>query len=214
MKPCDGRPSLGCAAARDKGPRAQTGPDARAPEGGSWRSGRRVEVGTTHPRQPRVSERDRLAEYCHLNADAAFSRGAFATLYARPLPANLPERRGAYTLNTPLCDIQGSLPARLLRIVMRRQASSAISDDPDSLMARQAREMLEEMPLLPLQSGTSAGIDGSRCARLHALESHLMAFSADRHRETSDGEPGRLSLPGRSGRGRLAPPFLDVRVAV
>ncbi|MEA3375213.1 MAG: glycoside hydrolase family 3 C-terminal domain-containing protein [Chloroflexota bacterium] len=106
-----------------------------------------VEVRTTHPRRPRVPEGDRLAEYCDLNGDTAFSRGAFAALHGRPLPANLPERRGEHTLNTPLCDIQGSLAAWLLRIVMRRQASTAISEDPDSPMARRAQEMLEEMPL-------------------------------------------------------------------
>jgi len=101
------------------------------------------------PAPTTVSEgdrRERLAEYYDPAGHASFSREAFAALYGRPLPPNRPERRGAYTLNTPLADMRG-LGASLLRAFIWRQAKSPFADDPESPMARQAEIFMREMPL-------------------------------------------------------------------
>ncbi len=43
--------------------------------------------------------------------------------------------------------MRGSLAARLLGAVIRRQADAAVLGDPDSPMARHAESMLEQTPL-------------------------------------------------------------------
>lgn len=106
-----------------------------------------VEVTTTGSGNPSISRRERLAEYCEPAGQATFSRDAFAGLYGRPLPPNRAQRPGEYTLNTPVGDMRGSLAARLLRAVIRRQADAGVPADPDSPMARHAESMLEQTPL-------------------------------------------------------------------
>jgi beta-glucosidase len=105
-----------------------------------------VEVMATTSRHPEVDQRERLAEYYDPAGHATFNGDAFAALYGRPLPPNRPERRGEYTLNTPLADMRG-LGAALLRAIIWRQARDAFAGDEESPMARQAEVFLKEMPL-------------------------------------------------------------------
>jgi len=54
-----------------------------------------------------------------------FDRADFTQLYGRPLPDNVPDRRGSYTVNTPIADMDHPL-ARAVRRVLRLGARLAV----------------------------------------------------------------------------------------
>lgn len=93
------------------------------------------------------------AEYFALRGRDTFSEDAFAALYGKPLPANEPERRGSYTLNTPLGDMRSSAAARLFLAIAPAAARLTLKDDPDSPTTRRMGEVLAQMPLRSLVMG-------------------------------------------------------------
>jgi beta-glucosidase len=100
-----------------------------------------------------------LAPYRDLARSHGFDRAAFQSLYGEPLPANVSESHGGYTMDTPLADMAESLVARVLVRVMRRAARKVIGAGPDATLAQLADRTIVEMPLriLPLLSQGRVG---------------------------------------------------------
>jgi beta-glucosidase len=126
-----------------------------------------VEVTREDDYVPKVPKRELLGEYYNVPGVSTFSRGGFAALYGRALPANLPDKPGQYTLNSLLEDIRGSLVGWLLRNIIWGFARAANKDDPEGGMARQTEYFLKYMPLRMMVMFSSGGI------RLDMLEGLL-----------------------------------------
>lgn len=90
------------------------------------------------------------AAYPDLTAERTFDRESFAALYGRPLPPNVVDRPGDYTLNTPLGDMR--TPAgRLLVAVMRRRALAFAGGDEETPRGRIVGRTVPEMSLRMLR---------------------------------------------------------------
>lgn len=83
-----------------------------------------------------------------------FSREQFEALLGRPLPENVPQKRGSFDLNTPLSDMQTTLVGRLLQRVINKQISKLTRGFENTPQAMMMQEMVAEGPLrLLLMSG-------------------------------------------------------------
>ena len=93
-----------------------------------------------------------------------FSREDFAALYGRPLPDNVPDRRGSYTVNTPVADLDHPL-ARALQRLLRRGARLVLRTRRDSPEWLVASSTIDDMTprMLSMFLGVRAG---RRLARL------------------------------------------------
>jgi beta-glucosidase len=80
---------------------------------------------------PPVADLDPGPPSYHDIGKASFSREDFALLYGRPLPDNVPDAPGAYTMNTPIADLKHPL-ARVLLRVLRWGARWAVRGPGDS----------------------------------------------------------------------------------
>jgi beta-glucosidase len=69
--------------------------------------------------------------YHDVTRTTTFTRDAFAALYGRSLPDNVPDQRGAYTVNTPIADMTHPVARGLLRF-LRWGARLAVRADPRS----------------------------------------------------------------------------------
>jgi beta-glucosidase len=69
--------------------------------------------------------------YHGITAATTFDREDFAQLYGRPLPDNIVDPRGAYTVNTPISDIDHPLARGLLRL-LRLGSRWAVRGDRDA----------------------------------------------------------------------------------
>lgn len=69
--------------------------------------------------------------YHDITPATTFARDDFARLYGRPLPDNVPDQRGAYTVNTPIADIDHPL-ARALLWLLRLAGRLAVWGGRDS----------------------------------------------------------------------------------
>lgn len=105
-----------------------------------------------------------LADYYDLQR-GNFGPGAFAVLIGQQVKAVRP-RRGAYTLNTPLADMQDSWFARIFHDRMKRLAMNQVSIDAESPTAIMFRTIMDEMPLRTLLMFSGGRIS---LARLEAL---------------------------------------------
>lgn len=120
----------------------------------------RVEISTSDGYVPKFSQRERLSEYYEPKRVRRFSRNGFEALYGRPLPDNIADQPGQYTLNTLLDDVRGSLAGWLLRKVIWKLAKAYSMDDPDGPMARQAEYFLRYMPLrMMVMFGSGVSLD-------------------------------------------------------
>ncbi|HEY5183533.1 MAG TPA: glycoside hydrolase family 3 C-terminal domain-containing protein [Actinomycetes bacterium] len=104
-------------------------------------------------------DRPALAPYRDLSMSRGFDRAAFQVLYGSPLPDNVAERRGQYTMDTPLAAMRQSLVARALVQVLRRAATKIVGSDEDGPMALLVDRVVHEMPLrvLPMLSQGKVG---------------------------------------------------------
>jgi beta-glucosidase len=119
-----------------------------------------VEVTKQDDFVPKFPKRELIDEYYHVRGVSTFSRDGFAALYGRPLPENLADKRGQYTVNTLLGDMHGSPVAWLLRTAIWKFANSRIKDDPESPMAREMRDFLKYMPLrMMVMFGSGISLD-------------------------------------------------------
>jgi beta-glucosidase len=78
------------------------------------------------------AERDRLPAYLDFPPDGGIRREDFEGLLGRPLPENRMDRKGSYTLNTPLGDLKGTLFASWLKGYLRKRILRAVGDEPGS----------------------------------------------------------------------------------
>jgi beta-glucosidase len=97
----------------------------------------RIELGTGEPAAARVYPADK------------FTHEAFAALYGRALPENVPEPWGSYTRSTPLADMRASPVARLLHDRLFIEASRALGRKREELPPV-VLSMLEEASLRSL----------------------------------------------------------------
>ena len=90
---------------------------------------------------------DKLAQYYELPADGFFSAEGFESLLGQPLPENLPEKRGRYTVNTPIIDTHGTLAGRILSSYMQREIDKLVEGFEDTPNALMMKRMTMEGPL-------------------------------------------------------------------
>ncbi len=94
-----------------------------------------------------ISEKDKLPAYVNFPADAHISQGDFENLLGRKTPKNQAIKRGSYTLNTPLGDMNDSFIGRQLANMMDKQIMGMVKDDPESATALMMRSMVKGLPL-------------------------------------------------------------------
>jgi len=94
-----------------------------------------------------IPRRDRLPAYLNFPANARIPREDFEHLLGRPLPENLAEEKGTYTLNTPINDLRGSLLGRLLARYLHNQVEKMMGDHSQSPNAIMVRSMIGSLPL-------------------------------------------------------------------
>jgi beta-glucosidase len=90
---------------------------------------------------------DALPQYYVLPSDGNFSTTDFEALLGRPLPENLPEISGRYTVNTPIIDTRGTLAGRILSNYMQREIDKLIEGFEDTPNALMMKSMALEGPL-------------------------------------------------------------------
>jgi beta-glucosidase len=81
-----------------------------------------------------------LTQYYDLPTDGNFSTAGFEALLGQPLPDNSPEKRGLYTVNTPIVDMGETLVGRILSVYMQREVRKLVEgfeDSPNALMMKQ-----------------------------------------------------------------------------
>ena len=93
-----------------------------------------------------IPERDRLPTYLDFPADGV-SREDFELLIGEPLPGNLSEKKGEYTLNTPIGDLRGSLTGRWLAGYLNQQVEKMTGDLSQSPNAIMIRSIIGGLPL-------------------------------------------------------------------
>jgi beta-glucosidase len=94
-----------------------------------------------------VPDRDHHPTYLKFPVDAKVNRADFESLLGSPLPANLPERKGEYTINTPVGDLSESLIGSQLINFLEKQVEDITKDDPDSPNALMIRASVKGLPL-------------------------------------------------------------------
>lgn len=97
-----------------------------------------------------VTDREKLTPYYFLSKETPISQEAFAELYGKQLPVNEPPRKGYYTLNTPIGDMQDSFIGRMLFKMMKRQVHkmfASAEDEEENPLLDMVDNMLLEMPL-------------------------------------------------------------------
>ena len=102
-----------------------------------------------------IPRRDRLPAYVDFPADGRISSSDFEQLIQRPLPPNSHQKRGSYTINTPVSEMQDSFVGRHLAKAMRNQVRQMAAEDPDSPNALTMRATVEDAPLriMMMQAG-------------------------------------------------------------
>ncbi|MFC9517482.1 glycoside hydrolase family 3 C-terminal domain-containing protein [Nocardiaceae bacterium NPDC056970] len=81
-----------------------------------------------------------------------FERTAFAELYGKPLPDNVADTPGHYTVDTPIADIRHPAATLLARVMRRRVAAMAPALDEDDPLSLLFERSLQELPprMLPM----------------------------------------------------------------
>ncbi len=124
--------------------------------------------------QPRVQvSRRYMGGY--LSAGGRFSRARFAALLDEPLPDNLMEQPGAYTLNTPISDMRASLIGRFLARAVSRQVKKLTAGFEDTPQALMMRKMVAEGPLRVLLMSSDGGLSPALLEALLALANRRIA---------------------------------------
>ncbi|MGD8245357.1 MAG: glycoside hydrolase family 3 C-terminal domain-containing protein [Anaerolineae bacterium] len=107
----------------------------------------------SHTNDLPIPAQDRLPAYANFPSDARITAGEFEQLMQSPLPLNRYETGEAYTINTPIADIEHSFIGRQLSRVIQRQAQKTIGGGPDSPNARVMQAVVSEAPLRTMMLG-------------------------------------------------------------
>jgi beta-glucosidase len=113
-----------------------------------------VWVESNRPNIP-LLERDCLAAYRTFPADASVSTEDFERLLGGPVPENHGERKGEYTVNTPIGDLHQSLAGRWLARYLQAQVEKMAGNLSQSPNAVMLRSVIKVLPLRGL--GLMAG---------------------------------------------------------
>ncbi len=106
------------------------------------------------PLAPLPGPQDKLVPYYQLPTASYIPDEAFEALLGRHLPTNQGARKGSYTLNSPVGDMQDSFVGRLLFYFMRKQIQGMIQDQEDTPIGVLMQAAVREGPLrLMLMSG-------------------------------------------------------------
>jgi beta-glucosidase len=106
----------------------------------------KVEVQSAQPTAPAI-DMARLAAYYDFPKGEPVSQEAFEALLGHPVPQNVEPKKGEYTLNTPLGDLQGSFIGRLMFKMMNGIARKMAGDHLDSPTGLLMEQMMVELPL-------------------------------------------------------------------
>lgn len=145
-----------------------------------------VTITTTSDYTPDVSNQEQLQNYYDLSLNT-FDYDAFAALFENELPVDRPVKRGQYTTNTAIGDMNGSFVARQLRNFMLSEAKKRIKDDHE-LMANRELTLLDEIPLRLLSLLTDGAISLNQIdALVHLTNGHywtgIRMFLAERRKK-------------------------------
>jgi beta-glucosidase len=91
-----------------------------------------------------------LAAYFAPSSERGFTQADFEALLGHPVRASAGEQKGSYTMNTPLCEMSGSLVGRRLYKMMKDQIAKMIKGQEDTPMGLLMDTMVSEMPLRSL----------------------------------------------------------------
>jgi beta-glucosidase len=105
-----------------------------------------VHVESTAPVAP-PPDRSALSTYYAFPKDAPVSKAAFEALYGAAMPQNEAAKKGAFTINTPIQEMNSTILGRLLANQMERQINKIAADDPDSPTAVLMNAFARESPL-------------------------------------------------------------------
>ncbi|MEL7644874.1 MAG: glycoside hydrolase family 3 C-terminal domain-containing protein [Anaerolineaceae bacterium] len=98
--------------------------------------------GMAHPRGTA-----RLEAYLHPTQAAGFPRESFEELLGSPLPPNLPDEKGQFSLNTPLADMKGTLIGAYLFRAFEKGMQKMNGPEKDTPTSKMMNAMPQEMPL-------------------------------------------------------------------
>jgi beta-glucosidase len=93
------------------------------------------------------ADKAKLAAYYAPSKEHRFTQAEFEALLGHPVPANVVEQKGAYTLNTPLGEMRGSFIGRQLYNMLNGQIAKMIKGQEDTVTGALMRNMVKEMPL-------------------------------------------------------------------
>ena len=105
-----------------------------------------IEVVSSRSDIPAI-DREKLAVYYHLPKGEAVSQQDFEALLGRPLPPNEKDKKGHYTINTPLGDMNDSFIGRQLFNMMQKQMAKMLEGQEESPTAKFMQAMAQEAPL-------------------------------------------------------------------
>ncbi len=105
-----------------------------------------VEVTTSQPAAS-ATDRKKLAAYFNFPKGTPVSQKDFEALLGHAVPANQSPSKGAYTLNTPIGDMQDSFIGRQLYTMLGKQMGKMIEGQEDTPMGLLMNAMMKAMPL-------------------------------------------------------------------
>ena len=101
----------------------------------------------------RGADRAKLSAYDAPSKDTPFDQPGFEALLGRPVPPNQRPRKGAYTLNTPVGDMDDSFVGQRLYKTMSSQMGKLFAGQEDTPMGLLMEAMSREMPLRGMLMG-------------------------------------------------------------
>lgn len=96
---------------------------------------------------PSPVDKAKLASYYSPLQNRRFGKAEFETLLGHPAPENVMPQKGSYDLNTPLCEMRGSLIGRQLFNLLSKQMCKMVEGKEDTPMGMLMLAMVNEMPL-------------------------------------------------------------------
>jgi len=96
---------------------------------------------------PRACRTEGLEPYFHPSQAAGFPRKSFEKLLGKPLPPNLPDKKGHFSLNTPLADMKGTLVGAYLFRAFEKGMQKMQGPEKDTPTSKMLNAILQEMPL-------------------------------------------------------------------
>jgi beta-glucosidase len=95
-------------------------------------------------------DREALATYYEFPQGAKVSKEDFEALLGVPVPRNRKDRRGVYTLSTPISEMSDTFVGGLLYDFLKSQMKKVLQAGADTPNTRLIEAMIEEMPLRAL----------------------------------------------------------------